>query len=99
MKRMVCLLAIVVVVGGCTTLHNIETKLDKKFNPNLYSIKIGMSKNQVISLWGKPDDISTWRTDPGEEIWFYNNLMKAGKSISFKDELVKSFDFGSAWNK
>ena len=56
---------------------------------------IGMNKEQVLVVWGKPDDIGSWEKGDrwfkeGEETWYYNSsLISWGRRIvDFKDGYV-----------
>ena len=80
MIRMINILALLIAfsVQGCTAalaVNNQSGDLMDKFTIKQAveerKILKGMTKEQVLASWGEPDDISTWGTDPGEEIWFY----------------------------
>jgi len=70
---------------GCSavTVPNPEEVLSTPLGTE--SVKIGMSKNQVESLWGKPDstriveDPKRWQSP--REVWTYNSRM-SGMSIN-----------------
>lgn len=72
----VLILALMPLVCGCSTLAipNPDDIIKKPFGTE--SIKIGMTKDRVVSLWGKPDNITTaenkqkWATP--REVWTYN---------------------------
>jgi len=74
------IIALIVLMGamliGCAIIENIPTPQDVLRKPmGTESIKIGMSKAQVESLWGKPDDISMVenkdRWGGAREMWVY----------------------------
>jgi hypothetical protein len=59
---------------GTLTIPNPNEIIKKPFGTE--SVKIGMTKNQVESIWGKPDQVTTvenkqkWSTP--REVWTYN---------------------------
>ena len=72
----VLIFALTPFICGCSTLAAIPSPDEIISKPlGTESIKIGMTKDRVISLWGKPDNITTtenkqkWSTP--REVWTY----------------------------
>lgn len=62
-------------LSGCSIIEPVSPDNVMKRPLGAESVKVGMTKNQVESLWGKPDSISTmddankWKGS--REVWVY----------------------------
>jgi len=87
MKKLLLALSCLVILNGCCwngpnigtpsfdrTIEksNILTSAVNKINPTLQSIQVGMTREQVFKLWGKPTG------NFQESDWFYTNYKEAG---------------------
>jgi outer membrane protein assembly factor BamE (lipoprotein component of BamABCDE complex) len=76
----VCFL-IAVLLSGCSVIEPISPDNVMKNPFGAESVKVGMSKAQVESLWGKPDSVATvedtqkWKGS--REVWTYNARQRA----------------------
>ena len=72
----VLMLAFMTFLSGCSTLAIPSPDEIIKKPLGTESIKIGMTKDRVASLWGKPDSISTvenkQKWSQPREVWAYN---------------------------
>ena len=72
----VLMLALMPFICGCSTLAipNPDDIIKKPLGTE--SIKIGMTKDRVASLWGKPDNVTTTENKQKlaspREVWTYN---------------------------
>lgn len=72
----VMIMAMGVFLTGCAVVENVPTPGDVLSHPiGTESIKVGMSKAQVESIWGRPDDVrmvedkAKW--GGAREMWVY----------------------------
>lgn len=73
---LLCILAGLIALCGCSAIE-VPSAEDVISHPlGTESIKIGMTKQQVESIWGKPTDIKTVedkkRWDGPREVWIYS---------------------------
>ncbi|MDD5422394.1 MAG: hypothetical protein PHT32_03105 [Candidatus Omnitrophica bacterium] len=76
MKSMILsILLSAVVLYGCSTLEIADPEEMVKHPLGTESIRLGMSKTQVESIWGKPDDVRTVEGNEKKqgprEVWTY----------------------------
>ncbi len=77
MKRIALALLTLAALAGCAVVENIPTPEDVLKHPiGTESIKVGMTKEQVEDIWGRPDDVrmvedkAKWGGQ--REMWVYN---------------------------
>ena len=72
---LLCIMAISISLSGCAGIEPPNPEEVVKHPLGTEAVKIGMTKNEVESLWGKPDEIKTvedkekWRGS--REVWVY----------------------------
>ena len=74
---MVLIIFIGAALAGCAIIEDVPTPQDVLKTPiGTESIKIGMTKQQVEEIWGKPDDVriveDKARWGGSREMWVYN---------------------------
>lgn len=75
--------AITPILCGCAIIETIPTPTEIVSTPlGTESIKLGMSKQQVESIWGKPDNIKIEEGGDSfrgqREVWFYRAASYGG---------------------
>ncbi|MFH1791816.1 MAG: hypothetical protein ABH885_07545 [Candidatus Omnitrophota bacterium] len=72
--KLIAVMLLFVFAAGCSAivLPNPETVINKPLGTE--SVKIGMTKDQVRSIWGDPDNVDTEGSDKDgdlREVWTY----------------------------
>lgn len=95
MKKLICLLILVMMISGCATFYNLEKALVDK------PILNGLTQEQIVERFGVPDDTSTFYSKFGgrTEHWrYYHNSFVIGGpsgtlSITFENGIVESTSY------
>jgi len=64
MKKIICLLALVLLVSGCASSSVMPWGIEKTRN-NLANLELGMSKQEVINIMGMPYNREAYSTPDG----------------------------------
>ncbi len=65
MKKIIALLALVVLIGGCASSSVMPWGIEKARN-NLMKLELGMSKQEVIDIMGMPYNREAYSTSEGQ---------------------------------
>lgn len=108
MKKLICLLVLVMMVSGCVTPPKSKppkvyisplteeecdffTYIKHRRIHHINKLKIGMTKKQVIAIWGKPNDINRTVGSWGiHEQWVYS-YVGDGCYLYFEDGRLTSW--------
>ncbi|MDD5495555.1 MAG: hypothetical protein PHP46_00465 [Candidatus Omnitrophica bacterium] len=82
LKASLLLLTLAIMLTGCAGIEPPTTDEVMKEPLGKGSLRVGMSKEQVISIWGKPDEIQTNMEDKKRwkgtrEVWIYHAQLAA----------------------
>ena len=55
-------------------------------------VDLGMTQDEVLASWGRPDSIKTLNSQDADEEWFYWDNWKFHRKVYFKEGIVVKID-------